>query len=170
MELRHVGPGHFYAGIGSRETPVDKLVLMTKIAHDLSYHGWVLRSGGARGADTAFENGVRGNRKEIWLPWLGFNGNRSPWTPRPDAYGMAEFYHPNWAACTKAARDMHARNCHQVLGPDLRTKSAFVVCWTPDGLGSGGTGQAIRVARAHHIPVYDLAIPGTAKLLKARLS
>ena len=181
MELRHVEPGSFYAGIGSRETPPDVFAKMRRMAFELANVGWVLRSGGAPGADTAFEDGVRnskgdgvwtgpGEAKEIWLPWLGFNGNTSPLTPHRDAYGMAEFYHPNWSACSKAARDMHARNCHQVLGADLKTKSAFVVCWTKDGLGGGGTGQAIRVARAHHIPVYDLAILGTGKMLKTFLS
>lgn len=51
------------------------------------------------------------------------------------------------------------RNTYQVLGPDLKTHSEFVLCWTPSGRGEGGTGQAIRIARAYHIPVYDLGTP-----------
>ena len=48
--------GH-YAGIGSRSTPGNVCDVMTKIAWKLSDKGWVLRSGGARGADDAFYRG-----------------------------------------------------------------------------------------------------------------
>lgn len=34
--------------------------------------------------------------------------------------------------------------------------SSFVVCWTSDGKDSGGTGQALRIARDRNIPVYNL--------------
>lgn len=180
MELRHVGPDHFYAGIGSRETPEDVQELMTRIARSLANAGWVLRSGGQpKGADGAFEKGAHtlsgpfklsSTTKEIWLPWLGAFGNPSQLTPTKTHYEVAAHYHPNWNACDKYARDLHARNVPIVIGRGLCTPVKFVVCWTKNGVGGGGTGQAIRIARAHHIPVYDLAIPGTAKLLRARLS
>jgi hypothetical protein len=31
-----------------------------------------------------------------------------------------------------------------------------VVCWTSDGKASGGTGQAIRIAKYYEIPTYNL--------------
>jgi hypothetical protein len=180
MELTKVGPGHFYAGVGSRETPEDVRRLMTKIARSLAEAGWLLRSGGQpKGADSAFEEGaytlsgpfkLTSTTKEIWLPWLGAFGHTSQLTPTKEHYEAAAHYHPNWNACDKYARDLHARNAPVVLGADLRTPVKFVVCWTKDGLGGGGTGQAIRIARANKIPVYDLAIPGTGKLLKAFVS
>ena len=34
--------------------------------------------------------------------------------------------------------------------------SNFVVCYTPDGKASGGTGQAIRIAEYYNIPIYNL--------------
>ncbi len=52
----------YYAGIGSRKTPEEILVIMTHIAVRMRNLGWVLRSGCALGADTAFENGA-GNLK-----------------------------------------------------------------------------------------------------------
>lgn len=59
----------YYAGVGSRETPQDVLKIMWKIGRYLALNGYTLRSGGgAKGADTAFENGcdsVRGS-KEIF--------------------------------------------------------------------------------------------------------
>jgi predicted Rossmann fold nucleotide-binding protein DprA/Smf involved in DNA uptake len=41
----------FYAGIGSRETPPDILEWMTSLAANLETMNYVLRSGGAQGAD-----------------------------------------------------------------------------------------------------------------------
>lgn len=32
----------------------------------------------------------------------------------------------------------------------------FVVCWTKEAKGGGGTGQALRIARDRGIAVYDL--------------
>ena len=68
-----------YAGIGSRETPPDILLKMVKIGCHLAKMGWTLRSGGAPGADSAFEKGcdLGGGDKQIFLPWKGFQGNSS---------------------------------------------------------------------------------------------
>jgi len=147
----------YYAGIGSRETPRDICQTMTRIAAEMQGLGFTLRSGGADGADIAFEVGT--TVKEIWLPWLGFNGSQSKLLPSPEAFVMAEKYHPAWHKCSPAARKLHARNCHQVLGKDLDTPSEFVICWTKGALSGGGTGQAIRIAKAHGIMIYDLADP-----------
>jgi len=55
------------------------------------------------------------------------------------------------------ARVFMARNSYQVLGPDLATPVDFVWCWTPHGAVIGGTGQALRIAAAYEIPVFNLA-------------
>lgn len=106
---------------------------------------------------------------ENYLPWAGFNGapdnderfiyNRMTALNVDKAWAIAKQYHPNWNACSQAARAMHTRNVYQVLGHDLNTPSQLVICWTPGASGSGGTGQAIRIARAYDIPVFDLADP-----------
>ncbi len=49
----------FYTGVGNRDTPHEYLEKMTVLASLLEKEGCILRSGGAEGADTAFENGVR---------------------------------------------------------------------------------------------------------------
>jgi len=48
----------FYSGIGSRTTPLEVQALCTRIAAQLEKAGYVLRSGGAEGADKAFAAGV----------------------------------------------------------------------------------------------------------------
>lgn len=155
----------FYTGIGSRETPSKILTLMTKLARYLNDKGYTLRSGGAQGADSAFETGT--HKKEIYLPWKGFNGNPSPLhTISDEAFEMAKHFHPAWRMCNQAARKFHARNCYQVLGLDLNTPSEFILCWTLNASGEGGTGQALRIAKYYSIPIYDLADPSAITRFK----
>lgn len=91
------------------------------------------------------------------MPWPNFNGHPSRLcSPGQGAYEIAEAQHAAWDRLSQAARRLHARNVHQVLGIELNDPARFVVCWTPGGCGGGGTGQAIRVARARGVPVLDL--------------
>ena len=155
-----------YAGIGARKTPKHILETMTCVAEFLAGNGdCVLRSGGADGADSAFEAGcdlVEGP-KRIYLPWLKYNGNSSDlYRPTDEAFEIAKGWHPNWAACSQAVKKLHARNSQIILGDDCDAPADFVICYTPFGEGGGGTGQALRLAKAHNIPVFDLGHTGSA--------
>lgn len=151
-----------YAGIGSRETPRNILRVMENIAYVLAPHA-ILRSGGAVGADTAFEFGAKTayGKWEIYLPWQGYKGRRDSaiLEPSPEAFQIAEHYHPAWDRCSEVARALHARNSHIVLGKWLDDPVELVICWTPGAKGGGGTGQALRIARDRCIEVWDLADP-----------
>ncbi len=160
----------YYTGVGSRSTPPHVLALMAAIAQRLSEQGFTLRSGGADGGDTAFEMGAV--EKQIYIPWSTFAGPADPNVSRivcgeehltaayyDEARVIAERHHPAWERCSSAARKLHTRNVFQVLGYDLQTPSEFVICWTPEGSGKGGTGQAIRIAKHYDVPVYDLGHP-----------
>ena len=149
-----------YAGIGSRQTPAGILDTMENIGRELASKGYILRSGGADGADSAFERGCdqAGGKKEIFLPWAGFNDNPSPLTRVSNrAMILASQYHPGWFNMSQGARKLHARNGHQVLGEHLNSPVDFIVCWTKDGKDIGGTAQAMRIARAYNIRIYNLA-------------
>lgn len=174
----------YYTGVGSRETPLHVYELMEDIAFKLEQRGFVLRSGGAPGADQAFENGwwssYIDNMKEvasaeIFLPWEGFEGK---WSGAGDgayrvvkdidkAMDMASKIHPAWDAVKKdgtpvlkrGAKGMHARNCFQVLGGDLETPSEFLICYAPplpDGTVKGGTRTAWVLAKQNNIPCINL--------------
>ena len=148
-----------YTGIGSRETPADVCKLMTRIAVFLGRRDYVLRSGGAVGADSAFEAGVsEPSLKEIYLPWRGFNQKHSQHEGVDSkALEMAARFHPAWDELSTGARELHARNCYQVLGKDLDDPSSFIVCWTKGAKLMGGTAQALRMVKTYGIPVFNLA-------------
>lgn len=152
-----------YAGIGSRETPSSVLEDMHHIAFQLAQSNWILRSGGAPGADTAFEKGCNhaGGTKEIYIPWFGFQGRRDAIVGAeqpnfPDALKLASNFHPAWDRCKQGARALHARNGYQILGKSLTQKADCVICWTKNASGTGGTGQALRIAKHFNIPIFDL--------------
>ena len=146
----------FYAGIGSRKTPAEVLAIMKVVAEFLDRKGWTLRSGGAIGADQAFESGAKEN-KEIYL---------ATQTIPKWAFKMAESFHPNWPACSDYARKLHARNSLIMFGKKSPKLVHFVVCWTEGGLKKGGTGQAIRIADKFGIPVFDMGIYQTEDAMK----
>lgn len=147
----------YYSGIGSRETPDDVAPVMTWVASDLESRGYVLRSGGAPGADTYFEDGVKSDsNKEIYLPFKNFRNHPSPLHDVcDDALQLASEIHPAWDNCRRVARLLHARNCYQVLGKDLNTPAKFVICWTQGGIAKGGTRTAIKLAERFSIPVLN---------------
>ena len=135
----------YYAGIGSRKTPDNVLNGMESIAEILQRKGYILRSGGAAGADSAFANGAE--------DFQVFHGHDAT----EDAMHLASRYHPNWEACSDYVRALHGRNMQIVLGYTLDTPVNFIVCWTPDAQLVGGTAQALRLAKDFAIPVFNLA-------------
>jgi hypothetical protein len=157
----------YYAGIGSRRTPYAILVQMKVYARELEQFGFILRSGGADGADSAFAQSVRPQNRRIYLPWRGFNGvDGIVVGDDPRLAQISEEYYPvstdldrpTWKQLRPSIRALHTRNAAQVLGHSSEpVLSSFVLCWTPRGKGGGGTGQAIRIAKGCGVPVYDLA-------------
>lgn len=149
----------------------------------LAQRGYTLNSGGADGADSAFENGCISvdGEMQIFLPAEGWNKR-----PRKKPYLVPDFtqsmpisseIHPGWQYLSPFAQKLHSRNVNQVLGCDLQHPVEFVLCWTPDGAintnetsnKTGGTGQAIRVADQHGIPVYNLNRPDHRTMVESWL-
>lgn len=160
---------NYYAGIGSRETPKEMMSFMSEVATKLEKKGYTLRSGGADGADLAFENGVK-VLKEIYIPWKGFNKSVSSlhvFNNKDAAFEIASENHPGWIRLTEPVRKLMARNVYQILGSNLDKPVKFVICWTKDSCEShltrsnktGGTGLAISVASKLGIPIFNLNNP-----------
>lgn len=170
-----------FSGIGSRKTPSDIAEQQRKVARALATFGLILRSGGADGSDTNFEEGYKdvSGKMEIWLPWPGFNKRQGDkYLPQPKHFALAETLHPAWQYLKRGPRALHARNTGQILGMDTMTPVAFVLCWTPDGaqtekqvtVDTGGTGTAIRLADRMGIPVINMFHPDWKERLIAVLS
>lgn len=164
-----LNPPPIIAGIGSRQTPQPILKEMERIGRWCREQGIYVRSGHADGADMAFEKGAE-DHCTAYIPWRGFN--------KPSKYGAhlyvlddahrlaksraessVDQFHPRPQILSAAVRKLMARNYLQVFGAaEEENPVRMVVCWTPQGLGGGGTGQAIRIAKARNIQVIDLAI------------
>lgn len=151
----------YYAGIGSRNTPPQILSLMTDLASRLEKLKWILRSGGALGADSAFQFGINNpdNQRIYTSNSMYEEGNVS------DAWASVDRYHPNSRKLNGYVRELMARNYFQIMGKHSGIPSKFIICWTnsyetdEQGLikdASGGTGQAVRIAYANGITVYNL--------------
>jgi len=146
----------YYTGIGSRQIPDDITILMSSIAIKLADKEYILRSGGAKGADSAFEYGCDSikAKKEIFYAK----------DCTIEAMNIASQYHNAWHLCNNYVKKLHGRNVFQILGRNLKTPSSFVICWTPDGCIhhntrtqlTGGTGTAISIASMNKIPVFNL--------------
>jgi hypothetical protein len=164
----------YYAGIGSRETPKEICNKMTEIASLLEKQDFILRSGGAQGADHAFEIGISDPlMMDIYLPYMNFNnksGSKYIFISNHDhinykaAYESLK-YHPRGFNMSHGTKVMMIRNYFQACGLVNQSNSSFVICWTPKGANGytiktryedGGSGQCIRIAAAHNIPVYNL--------------
>lgn len=173
----------YYTGIGSRQTPTDVLDLMHDVAYALAKDGWILRSGAAGGADTAFENGARQyvwdttesvsalpTLGQIYIPWQGFvkdvKEDYKDWykvldrmPKKVEAYELASKTHPAWDKCSVGAKALHARNTFQILGPTLNKPSSFLICWAQvdrHGNIKGGTATAWNLAKANGVPCFNL--------------
>ena len=147
----------FYAGIGSRSTPEGMLLKISLTATYLEKRGYVLRSGGADGADKAFESGVKDPANKIIL---------RPKQSTKEAEAIAEQIHPMWSACNDHARKLHGRNVQIVLGEKLDQPADFVLAWTPDGKERGGTRTGLVLAQQRGIPTYNLADADISKFVE----
>lgn len=162
-------PTMTYAGIGSRQTPPEALAQMTELAKELDARGYTLRSGGAEGADTAFESGA--TKKEIFKGFdqAGETERKIAHEIHPNLKGAMESSQKRATAAGKngersawAVENLMARNTNQIFGKNLDTPSDFVVFYAKETKGirpEGGTGQAVEMARLKGIPTINLANP-----------
>ena len=145
---------------------------MRQIAVWLANAGVTLYSGGANGADLAFQAGCDsvGGPKKIFLPWKDFNGSGSPYYEiPPEAFEIAKYIHPAWNNCSNEAKFLHARNVQQVLGKDLDNPVKQVICWTRRGKSVGGTRTAIILAQELDIRVFNLYKPDVREYFERKL-
>lgn len=170
-----------YAGIGSRQTPPEILKTMAQTAILLARSGHTCNTGACIGADQAFGNGaIAGYGKlHLFLPWPNYE---QKWIQtlkgdititvmntdiHNDAIRSVFYYHPKATTLKDSVIKLHARNFL------ILQNCAYIICWTPNGAISGGTGQAIRIAQNSKMPIYNLGnqeiLENFQKDIKARI-
>lgn len=170
--------------IGSRETPQLELDFIEEMAEKFALNSWILRSGAAKGADKAGEDGfdkVQGE-KEIYLPWKGFMSSSSTlispeFSNWQNAVSLMLFLHPNpkAAKAKETVMKLLARDIYQILGKDLNKPSDLVLCYTPNGELKGGTALALRVCQWYkeetdnEIPIINIGSLGIEKARESLL-
>lgn len=136
------------------------------------------RSGGALGADLIFEqayyeaildNKTMPDHTEIFVPWQGFRAIKD--IPNPlesfhliqtdpalvkQAEQMVRETHPAPHKLSQGAMKLHSRNMNQVFGLDLKSPIDASICWTENGVKSGGTASNITLCEKNNIPVFNL--------------
>lgn len=157
------GPVFSYGGIGARDTPEPVLKKMREVAAILGQEGGILRSGGADGADDAFEQGAKSVNApmEIFIHKPTFNGRVADGKTyihdlTDKHFELAEKYHPAWDKCNANARGLMARNSSQNLGRDLKTPSDVMISYSKNGAAVRGTGQSIRMSKGEGIPMINM--------------
>lgn len=141
-----------FAGIGNRDLPVGVYSLLSALGTVYATQGYVLRSGGARGADNAFQEGYEaavGRTGKIFLP------RRDHTTVPKWQHQLIRVFHPNPDALRHVPYCLMARNCEIILGKDGNDPVEFVACWAVSE-HSGGSAFGIRLARWAGIPVVNL--------------
>ena len=165
----------YYAGVGSRETPEDVLAKMVRVGELLAREGWTLRSGGAVGADSAFETGSdnAGGSKQIFIAedWMSakraqanVKGARSDiigYDARDEeiATRALSALEKDISEYSRVGKALQCRNVRQVLGEDKVTHSDVVIAYTKGGALKGGTATALMIARQNGRPVLNLGDP-----------
>lgn len=163
----------YYAGVGSRETPDDVLLLMIRLGRTLADVGYTLSSGDAIGADRAFWFGATLSPRHaevgcrIYLHKDGYQGRFN--NPKI-GFLVATQFRETWdkaEAIASAARGgfyglgpggiaLHTRNVFQIYGHTLRAKVGSVYYWgLPKGKTekvNGGTNTALQLAIKANLP------------------
>lgn len=168
--------------IGSRKLSEKQFQKEAKLFYQVAFRcaelGIILRSGGADGADVIAETAYRdaiylgkatNDQVEIFIPWKPFQAKRGLDNPLSylhivpsdpvlikQSENMVRKTHPAPERLTQGAMKLHSRNMNQVFGLDLQTPIEANICWTENGIKSGGTASAITLCERNNIPVFNL--------------
>jgi len=161
-----------YTACGDTKIPPHMKEMIKKVAIGMAGDGFTLRNTGMAGAEEAFIQSKA--PQEVILPWHGFNNHRSPFVHAPDIGRTIAFNHvPRFGYLSDKEQQIKLAKIQSLFGTDLKSKSEVVIMYSFSDMGSGGvslvnkSGEAddiIRIAKAHQIPVINLAEMGTAKL------
>ena len=141
--------------VGNQTTPLKHQWALMLFSYCVHKDCFQINTGTAKGADEAARRGAECTVFSI-----------KDGTPESTAIA-AELHKSNWSRWSPISKAYHSRNVMQVLGRDLQTPVARVVCYTRDGcishetasFDTGGTRTAISIASQNNIPVINIQRP-----------
>ncbi len=178
----------WYTGIGSRRAPATVLRRCTALAVSLERLGLSLRTGDAIGCDAAFGSGAGGR---VVASSRGLIERENDSGTRVQVFKPTEtigWTVPALRACLdygedllhrqESHRQLLLRNMRQVLGPQDKDPSRFLVYWAPEPhcvcidrrkseqtRNAGGTRYAVRRAHLSDVPCFHLSERSDAEIL-----
>jgi hypothetical protein len=145
--------------VGTRDPDGNQYLLARYSAEILSsVYECMITTGGADGIDLAAMVGTAPGHLTVYLPWDSYKWETIPAHARrvvanPHIHAKwfesVDQFHPAPARLGRGVRALHARNYGIVEHDDL-------VLAFPNNTGGGGTGQAIRIAKALGIPLIQV--------------
>jgi len=122
-----------YAVASNKGIPQSVIQDIVEVAKLLETKGFTVRVGGDNdGLDQAVENAV--SRKELILPWKGFNEKESPFTWSIEAsHHIAKKFSPIYDTIPDGVKKFLHQNARLVMGDKMRSPIAFLICWSEDG-------------------------------------
>lgn len=146
--------------VGTRSPPNDISHLANTIGSILSNNGCINRTGGAIGMDSDFAKLYNISLIENYRHKSDQIGciNVFELDNIDIAIELISQIVPHYDFLSEEDKQLHIRNCYQVLGKDLKTPSDVLICYCKviGGKPIGGTATAITLARKHNIKIYNL--------------
>jgi hypothetical protein len=155
-----------YAATGNKEMPESFKPQVQRIGRNLEKAGYILRTGGMEGLEDVIEKSV--TKLELHLPFKDFDGKQSKFTYTSDfVKGVAKMFHTSFDTLKPVVQTFLAKNVRLVLGKEGKSPAMFLIVWTEDGtekaiektFKTGNSGNAIAIADAIGIPVFNLVRP-----------
>jgi hypothetical protein len=158
---------------GNKEAPPEILEKVAQLAQYLESRGFTIRVGGDGPVEDAAE--VASQKKEVLLPWRGFNDKESATTfPIERAFHIAKMFHPTWDHMKKGVQSILAKNARLVMGNKMMSPATLLLCWTEDGaedrrevtMKTGLAAHPIRIASGSGVRVFNLGRPDAESRLR----
>jgi len=159
--------------IGNKEAPPSVIQAMTDDARFLELKGFTIRVGGDGPVEEAVEKAV--SKKELILPWKGFNEKDSPFTWAIErAHHIAKMFHSAYDNLPKGVKTILAGKARLIMGHKMMSPATVVLAWTEDGaenlrevtMKTSFAGHPIKIASAAGIRVINYGKPDASGRLR----
>jgi len=153
------------------EDIIKRLIQLKDVLVDNKFN--IRLTSGTKG-DEALIAATKDIQPEIYLPWKDFNNIESKlYFNDKLSQHIAKQFHRSYDTLKPAIQAFLARNVRLVLGEKLKAYTLGVITWSEDGaeditevtFKTGNISHVISIAKALHIPVFNLQKPDAIKRL-----